>query len=463
MKNNLNLLFSPKSVAIIGASRDVSSVGHGIAKNLLAGCVLQCKFCRPFGGKTYLINPHANDILGQNCYASILDVKGSVDVAIIAVPAKIVPAVMHECAKKKVKFAIVISAGFSEAGEEGIKLSDGIVSIAKSAGIRILGPNCLGIIRPNVHLNASFAPSVPSIGSVAFISQSGALADSVIDWAIDERFGFSGIVSIGNAADIGFSELLDWFSQDRETKVITLYIEGIKDGRRFFEHLTRACRKKPVVVLKAGSTDISTRAIGSHTASLAGNFQVFSAAISQAGAFQVNTVEDLFDVAKALSLQPKMKSNRIAIVTNAGGPGVMCSDWCSKLGLDIVELKESTKIKLEKTKIMHHAYSRANPLDLIGDALPRQYEAAINILLSEKYIDGLIMIQTIQTMTKSEDDAKVIISARKRFPNKPIVCMYMGGRFSKRAINILEEAGIPDFNDPRKAALAMRALAMKAL
>ncbi|PIN70980.1 hypothetical protein COV94_00225 [Candidatus Woesearchaeota archaeon CG11_big_fil_rev_8_21_14_0_20_57_5] len=452
----LDRLFAPRSVALIGASRDKTSVGFGIAENLVFGAVMKSASSSPFEGDVFFINPHADEILGRKCLTSILKVPKAIDLAVIAVPAKVVPAVLEECGKKKVPFAIIISAGFNESG--GDDLSDLTMKVAKRQGIRLIGPNCLGLLRPQTHLNASFAPSMPKAGPVAFISQSGALADSVIDWALDEGYGFSGIVSIGNALDLGFADLLEFFSQDPHTKVITLYIEGLHDGRRFYHHLKAATAKKPVVILKAGRTAASQKAIGSHTASLSGDFAVFTAAIEQAGGILVDSVEDLFDMGKALAWQPPLRHGRVAIVTNAGGPGVVCADWCSRLGLEVVPLEQSTIKKLDATKVMSPAYSRSNPLDLVGDALPHQYEAVIMTFLGEKYIDGIIVIQTIQTMTQSLEDAMVVVKAKQRFPDKPIICLYMGGRFSRKAIHLLEAHGIPDYNDPRNAALAMHAL-----
>ncbi len=457
-KSQLDSIFKPKSIVLIGASRKTESVGHGILVNLLKGGVFKSRDCRPFKGKVFLVNPKADSLLGRKCYPSLSEIDEHIDLAIIAVPARVVPGVMKECISKGVKGAIIISAGFGEFGEEGKRLQKEVVRIARKGKIRIVGPNCLGVLRMENSMNASFAPTMPPKGGVAFVSQSGALADSVIDWAIDERYGFSNIISYGNKADLDAEDFMEWLAEDDETKVITLYIEGVKDGRRFLNIAKKVCRKKPVIALKAGRGMAGTKAISSHTGSLAGSYKVYEAAFKQAGIIQADNVEELFDLAKAVSEQPPCKKNSIAIVTNGGGCGVLAADYCEDFGVRLAEFKKSTIKKLEKSGKMHPAYSGRNPLDIVGDALPERYKIAVNILLSEDYIHGMIVLQTLQTMTDPVEDAKVVVAAQKKWPKKPIICVYMGGKFSKSGINYLEEHNIPDYNDPRKAAKAMWAL-----
>jgi acetyltransferase len=455
---NLNKIFNPRTVALIGASRDVNSVGYGILKNLIKGCVFESEFCRAFKGRIYPVNPNAEEILGKRCYSSIKDIEDEIDLAIIVTPAKIVHSIVKECIQKKAGGIIIISAGFAELKGEGKKLQDKIVEDLRKAKIPLIGPNCLGIVRPSANLNASFAPSMPPVGNIAFVSQSGAIADSIIDWAIERRYGFSTLISYGNRADLDVYDFLEWLEKDPETKAIALYIEGIDDGKRFIEIASKVSKKKPIIALKAGRTEKGSKAISSHTGSLAGSYDVYKAAFKQSGVVIAETIEDLFDLAKALANQPVCKENGVAIVTNGGGCGVLCADYCSELGVNLVELKKSTITKLEKTGQMHPAYSKRNPLDIVGDALPERYGAAINNLLAEDYIHGLIVIQTLQTMTNPQEDARIIIDAYKKYPNKPIICVYMGGRFSARGRRMLEAEGIPDFNDLRKAARAMFAL-----
>lgn len=451
----LDTLFSPKSVALVGASRDSSSVGYGILKNLVTGCFFESRYCKPFQGKVYAVNPNAQEILGIKCYPSIQDIKEDIDLVVIAIPAKIVPKVMKDCVKKRVKGVIVISAGFGEIGAEGKKLQDEIVSIARKSKIPLIGPNCLGVIRTPVYLNASFAPSMPPKGPVAFLSQSGAIADSIIDWAVEHRYGMSTLVSYGNRADMDVHDFLEWLYDDPETKAIALYLEGIEDGRKFMEIAKKVSQRKPIIALKAGRTSEGASAIASHTGSLAGSYEIYKTAFRQSGIIVADTIEELFDLAKALAHQPACRENSVAIVTNGGGCGVLCADYCSSLGVKLAELKKSTLQRLDSSGKMHPAYSRRNPLDIVGDALPERYEAAINILLSEPYISGLIIIQTLQTMTDPEKDANVIIDAHKKYPGKPIICVYMGGKYSRKGADTLEANEIPDYNDVSKAARAM--------
>ena len=452
---NLEKLFNPKNIAVIGASRNEKSIGHGILKNLVTGCVYPSEYCQPFSGKIFPVNPNADKILNLKCYKSILDIKQNVDLAIIVVRASLVLDVVNQCVKKGVKSVIIISAGFAEFNAQGRKLQDKVAQVLKKANIPTLGPNCLGIIRPVNNMNASFAPAMPPKGDIAFISQSGALADSIIDWSIENRYGFSAIVSYGNKLMLDVADFLEYFDKDKNTKVIALYIEGIDDGQKFIRVAKKI--KKPMIVLKAGRSKQGIKAISSHTGSLAGSYDIYKAAFKQSNVLIADTVEELFDNAKALANLPKLKGG-VGIVTNGGGCGVLCADHCSELNVPLVDLKESTLKKLDKSGKMHPAYSRRNPLDIVGDALAERYEVAIDILLSEKYIGGLIVIQTLQSNTESEEDAKVVIRARKKYPQKPIVCVYMGGRFSQAAIDLLENAKVPNYNDLKKAALATKAL-----
>ncbi|NYZ74974.1 CoA-binding protein [Candidatus Micrarchaeota archaeon] len=459
MPTNLDEILAPKSIAVIGASRDPASVGQGVLKSLVLGCFMESGFCKPFKGKVFPVNPKADEILGLKCYPSIKSIPEDVDLAVVCVPAPIVSAVAKECVEKKVKGIVVISAGFAELGAEGKARQDELLKTCRDAGIRLIGPNCLGFLRPPAEVNASFALSSPPAGGVAFITQSGAIADSVIDWAIRERYAFSAIISVGNAADLGIADFVEWAARDSATKVITLYVEGVSDGRRLMQAIRSASRTKPVVILKAGRTASGLEAVASHTGSMAGSFQVFSAAMKQAGAVVADSIEEMFDLAKALAEQPRLKQNAVAIITNGGGAGVLCADYCAQYGLNLVALKPETIAKLDASGKMHAAYSRRNPLDIVGDALADRYKAAVEILLDESYVYGLIVVQTLQTMTQSVADASLLIEAQKKHPEKPIVSVFMGGKFSAEAVSLLESNNVPDFNDPKKAAMAMAVLA----
>jgi acetyl coenzyme A synthetase (ADP forming)-like protein len=453
----IDILLNPASIAVIGASQNPNSVGQGVLKSLLYGAVFEVGGAKPFPGKVYPVNPKHDQVLGKKCYPSVQDVPGTVDVAVICVPAAVVLQVITECGRKKVKALIITSAGFAEMGQQGRLLQEQIVQEAKKHNMIILGPNCLGLIRPSASLNASFALAAPKQGDVAFISQSGALSDSVIDWAIDNKYGFSLLVSVGNSAQADTTDFVEWCENDPHTKAIAIYLEGIKDGRRFMEVCKRVSQNKPIVILKAGRSAAGTKSAGAHTGALVGSYRVWKAACRQSGVVLANDFEELFEFAAALSKQRRSSHNSVAIITNGGGAGVLCADYCEENGIKLAELPEETLLALD-SKGMHPAYSRRNPLDLVGDALPDQYRAAVDILISKEYVGGLIVLQTLQTMTDTIEDAKIVIEAKKRFPDKPITCVFMGGRFTRPGSKLLVEHGIAESNDPRKAARTMAAL-----
>lgn len=466
----MNVFFNPKSVALIGASSEEGSVGVGVARNLLRG-----KDQR----KVFFINPYQEKVLDKKCFDSIKDIPAKelpssregqessqkrVDLVIVAVPAKIVPQVVKECAEEKsspsspnIGGIVVISAGFAERGKKGKALQRKVLKIANSANIPLLGPNALGVIRPSLRLNASFAPSISQAGNIAFISQSGALMDSIIDRTKQENYGFSTLISYGNAADIGICDLLSWLEKDEKTKVIIIYLEGLKKGREFMKIAKRVAKKKPIIVLKAGKGKRGREAISSHTGSLAGSYQIYSAAFSQSGVIEARSLEEMFDMAKALAWQPTCK-NKIAILTNGGGCGVLCADACQEYGIQLSSLSDSAIKKMENSEEMHPAFSRSNPLDIVGDALPDRYKLALETLLSEEEVYGVIVIQTLQVMTKSKKDAEVIVNLNSKYPDKPIVCSFMGGDETKAGVDLLEKSEVPNYPTPRRAAAAMRAL-----
>jgi len=445
---NLDILFNPKSIALIGATDRPNSVGLALVKNILASSKKR---------KVYLVNPFRKKILDYKSYNSLLDIPSSIDLVIIAVPAKVVPQIIDECVTKKVKGVIIISAGFAELGEKETKVQNSIAQKLKKAGIPLIGPNCLGIISLPNNLNASFAPANPPQGNISFISQSGAVIDSVIDKSLGENYGFSQIISCGNEAGLTLNDFLKFVAKDKKTKVIIVYVEEIKRGREFIKVARRITKKKPIVILKAGKTKAGQKAVQSHTGSLAGQAEIYSAAFRKAGVIEVNTLEEMFDVAKVLSWQPKIK-NGVAIITNGGGCGVLAADYCTQLGLNLSILSSKTLNRIDKSKLMNPAYSRRNPLDIIGDALAVRYKVAIESLLSQKDINGLIVIQTLQLMTEIEKDAKVIISAHRKFPSKAIVCCFLGGEITQPGIDLLEKNHIPNYPDVYRSVRAMKTL-----
>ncbi|NUN11738.1 CoA-binding protein [Candidatus Micrarchaeota archaeon] len=453
----MKYLLEPQSVVVIGASRDNNSVGYGILKGLTQGCVYPSPYCKAFPGKIYAVNPNAEEILGVKCYSSITKISDNIDLAVISIPAKFVLQAVKECVEKKVKAIIIISAGFAEFNAKGKETQNEISELCKKNNISLLGPNSLGLMNLEKNLNASFALSTPPVGKTVFITQSGALADSVIDWALQESYAFKSIISLGNKAGVNESDFLEWFADDSNAKAITLYLETVSEGRRFFNAIKKCSLKgKKVIVLKGGTSISGLKAASSHTGALASDYAVIKAAVEQAGGIIVETIEELFDIAKAFSMQPKAKGRNTAIITNGGGAGVLSADYCEKLGLNLAELSVKTIKELDSSGKMHPAYSKRNPLDLVGDALPERFEAAINAVLKQENIHSLIVIQTLQTMTDSVNDAWAVIKAKKF--KKPIATVFMGGKYSKEAVILLTNNDVPNYNDPLKAVKAIDAL-----
>lgn len=448
MKDKLAALINPKSVALIGATERPGSVGAGLVENLWSGRQKR---------RLFWVNPNIDQIKGEPSYASILKVPKSVDLAVIAVPAEIVPAVVDECCQKKVGAMIVVSAGFAETGLAGRQRQDEIVGLARRAEIPLLGPNCLGLLRPQIELNASFAPFTPPAGGIAFISQSGALMNSVIDRSGLENYGFSSLISYGNGADISLVDLLWLADRDQQSKVIAVYLEGLDQGREFMEVAKEITPRKPIIVLKAGRTKLGQRAAASHTASLAGADQVYQAAFKQSGVLSAGTLEELFDWAKALAWLPQVKDG-VAIVTNGGGMGVLATDEAADQGLTLSSLTEETVARLKKSDCFPQEMAFNNPLDIIGDANTERYRAAMDILLRQKDINTLVVIQTKQTMTDIQANMEAVAEVAKSYSEKAIISVCLPGRLSQSAINWLESRHIPNYSDPARALKAARIL-----
>jgi len=422
---NLNNFFNPKSIALIGATDRKKSVGLAISKNLLLGENRR---------KVFFVNPNKEKVLGKKVYSNILDIKEKVDLAIIAVPSEIVLEVVKNCAQKKVGAVLVISSGFAETGRSGEENQEKIVKILREYNIPLMGPNCLGILSPYLKLNASFAPGLPREGGISFLSQSGALIDSVIDNSLTEGYGFSNLISYGNEADVDVSDFLEFLKKDDKTKVIAIYLEGLKDGRKLIKISQDTRKKKPIVILKGGKTFSGNRAVFSHTGSLAGTPQIYSTAFKKAGILEVETLKDLLDVSLSLDWQPACKG-KVGVVTNGGAYGVMVADWCEKFGVRASE-----------------------PVDILGDALSEDYKKAIKNVLRKKEIGGVIIVQTFQAMTEAKENTKIILEASKKWPQKPIISCVMTGKHSSVGIEILRKNKIPNYSEPRQAVLAMKAL-----
>jgi len=442
----LDMFSNPRSVAVIGASREPGKLGYGILSNVIQ---------YGFAGDIYPINPKADEILGLSCYASVLDVPGTIDLAIIVVPYKFVTSALEECGQKGVKGVIVISAGFREAGLEGVRRERDLIAIAKKHGVRLIGPNCLGVIDTHCPLNASFAAGMPPTGEIAFMSQSGALCTAILDWALARDIGFSRFVSLGNKADIDEIDLLEAWEADARTRVILIYTEGLTDGQRFIEVARRVTKKTPVVAVKSGTTSAGSRAVSSHTGSLAGSEQAYRAAFSQAGVIRAESIEEMFDFSVAFSYQPPLQGDRIAIVTNAGGPGIMATDALERAGLQMASLSEETAKTLQAG--LPPASNIYNPIDVLGDALADRYGLALEAVMKEEGVHGVMVILTPQVMTQIEETAEVVGQIAARY-EKPVVGCFMGEAKAGIGIRVLGRYRVPNYAFPERAANALRAM-----
>jgi acetyltransferase len=435
----LKPLFAPKSVAVFGASDQMDSVGKIVFHNMLQS---------GYQGALYPINPNHAKIQGQKAYASISQIQEPVDLAIIATPPHSVPDIIEECGKHNVKAAVIITAGFGEAGAAGIKLERAVLENAKRHNIRLIGPNCLGVMRPDIGLNATFNHGSANIGNLAFVSQSGALCTAILDWAQTNDVGFSSVISMGSSIDVDFGEILDYLVSDIKTQSILLYIEGIRNARSFMSAIRAAAQIKPVILVKVGRHSVSSKAAMSHTASLVGSDDAFDAAVRRAGVVRVQTVTQLFSVAKALSCGFHPTGNRLAIVTNGGGPGVMATDIAADLGLAMANLSEETINKLNQT--LPGTWSHGNPVDIIGDAQADRYHHAVKACLEDPNVDGVLTILTPQAMTKPLEAANAVIELSNQY-SKPLLACWMGGKQVEQSRKLFNSAKKPSFRTPEPA------------
>jgi acetyltransferase len=435
----LSPLFSPRSVAVIGASNRLESVGGVVFKNMLES---------GYQGNLYPVNPGQPEIQGHRAYASIDEIDTAVDLAVIATKAAAIPAIIEACGKQGVRAAVILSAGFSEAGPEGIALERAVVENARRYGVRLIGPNCLGIMRPSVGLNATFSNGGAKSGRLALISQSGALCTAILDWAQPNDVGFSSIISMGATADVDFGEILDYLVSDPQTESILLYIEGIHHARSFMSALRAASRFKPVILVKVGRHEAGSKAAFSHTGALVGADDVFDAALRRAGVVRVDTIVQLFSAAKALSARFHPAGNRLAIVTNGGGPGVMASDRAADLGVNLATLSPSTIDELNK--VLPATWSHGNPVDIIGDATAERYRDAVTLCMQDAGVDGVLTILTPQAMTHPLQAAEAVIAVAKQF-NKPLVACWMGEGQVAASRLAFAQAQIPSFRTPEPA------------
>ena len=438
-QHHLKILFAPKSVAVFGASDRIDSVGQIVFQNMLQS---------GFKGALYPINSTHTKVQGRKAYASIAQIAEPVELAVIATPPQSVPDIIEECGKHNVKAAIIITAGFGEAGEEGKALERAVLENAQRYGIRLIGPNCLGVMRPEIGLNATFNKGSALVGNLAFVSQSGALCTAILDWAQSSDVGFSSVISMGSSVDVDFGEILDYLISDVKTQSILLYIEGIRDARSFMSAIRAAARIKPVILVKVGRHPAGSKAAMSHTASLVGSDDAFEAAVKRAGVVRVKSITQLFSAAKALSCGFHPTGNRLAIVTNGGGPGVMATDCAADLGLVMATLSENTIEMLNQ--VLPPTWSHGNPVDIIGDAQSDRYHHAIQACLEDSNVDGVLTILTPQAMTKPLEAAKAVIDLSAQY-NKPLLTSWMGGEQVTESRAAFKHAKIPTFRTPEPA------------
>ena len=435
-------MFLPRSVALIGATERQGTVAHTLLLNLTQG---------RFPGAIYPVNSKHQEILGLRCYPDVASIQKHVDLAVIATPAATVPGIVGECVAASVGAAVVISAGFKERGAEGAELERQIKERLHGAKMRLIGPNCLGVMNPAAALNATFAHDMALPGKVAFLSQSGALETAILDWSLEEQVGFSAIVSTGSMLDVGWGDLIDYFGGESGTQAILLYIESVGDARSFLSAAREVALQKPIIVIKAGRSAAASRAATSHTGALTGSDEVFDAALRRCGVLRVRNISDLFYMAETLARQPRPRGPRLTIVTNAGGPGVLATDSLMGNGGELAPLAEASVSALSEFLSPH--WSHGNPIDVLGDAGPEEYGRALEIAINDPQSDGLLAILAPQGMS---DPAKVAEKIRPfaRGTGKPVLASWMGGKLMARGVEILNDAGIPTFSYADTAARA---------
>ena len=444
---SLDKFFNPKAVAVIGASKQRGKVGFSILEALKDG----------YKGEIYPVNPHEQEIMFLKVYKSLLEIKGAVDLAVIAVPKEVVPKVLKECVKKKVEAVVIVASGYSEVGDK--KAEEELLKIIKGSKTRIIGTNCLGVFDGYSQVDTLFLPESklrrPKEGGISFVSQSGAFGSTLLDLIADQKIGISKFISYGNQVDLKDVDFLKYLGEDEKTKVVVMYMEGVSDGRKFMGIASGVAAKKPVIIFKAGKTSKGSAAAASHTGALAGSYDVYKAAFRQSGIIEAGTIEDIFDFAKALEKQPLPKGNRIAVVTNGGGFGVITSDSIVEDKMELAEFSEENKELLKK--ILPEYGNVRNPLDLVGDADQERYRGALEVLIKDKNVDGIIIISLFQTVSLQPGVIDVILETKKK-TNKPIVVCATGGEFTRRCLADLEDKGIPTYITPERAVKAMGAL-----
>lgn len=446
---SLDAFFSPQSIAVIGASTNTSKLGYAVLDNLVNGDFLQD------GRKVYPINPKADEILGLPAFPVVSDIPDPIDLAVIVIPYPLVPEAMRTCGEKGIPAVIVISAGFREAGMDGLEREQELIEITTEYNIRLIGPNCLGVINTVIPMNASFSAGLPPKGPMDFMSQSGALGTAILDWAQAGRLGLSKFVSLGNKADVSEIDLLRAWANDPTSNVILSYMEGLPDGQEFISVAREVSKIKPIVALKSGVTQAGSRAVSSHTGSLAGSEQAYEAAFRQSGVLRAHSLQDLFDMARAFGYLSPLQGDRIAIVTNAGGPGILATDALERAGLKLARFKPECIKALEQ--FLPDAASAANPIDVLGDARADRYRFALEQVIKSPSVDGILVILTPQAMTEIVETADVITEISEKV-DIPILASFMGEARVKAGIETMAKHNVPNFAFPERAAMVLQAM-----
>lgn len=443
---DMKALFEPQSIAVIGAAREEGKLGNIILRNLVNS---------GFTGPLYPVNPKADEILGMKCYRSIMDIPGPVELAVIVVPSRIVPPVLEEAGKKGVKASIIITAGFKEVGKEGAELERKVGDIARRYGMRILGPNCLGLINTHHNMNATFTRNYPIKGRIAISSQSGAICTSILDWAKKTKIGFSKFISVGNKVDVDEADLLEYLGKDDQTQVIGMYIEGVNRGQEFLRQASETTKTKPILALKSGRTSSGAKAASSHTGALSGSDAVYEAALQQSGVVRAKTIDEFYDLLQVFGRMPLPDGDGVAIVTNAGGLGVMAADATSDFGLRLASFESETIEKL-KSYLPPEA-NVYNPVDVLGDASAERYEFAINAVLDDPNVSMVVVVLAPTDTVDIMAVANIVATFAGR-TTSPLVAAFVGGEDCDQGIEVLKEAGIPSYESPDRALKALSAM-----
>lgn len=446
MPHPLSPLFSPQGVALIGTSASPNKLSHGILKNMVEG---------NFQGEIYPVNPKYDQVLGLKCYPEIASLPEPVELAVIALPAPAVRGTIDECGRRGIRSAVIISGGFREIGPEGRQLEDDCIATARKYGMRVIGPNCVGTMDLYSGLNTTFIKGLPEKGRIGFLSQSGAICGGVVDYVRGKDIGFSMFASLGNMADVNETDMIEYLATDPNTYVIALYLEGIQDGRRFIDVASKVSKVKPIVVLKVGRSSAGARAVSSHTGSLAGAYAAYEAAFRQSGVLTVDSAEELFDVALTLDYLSAPKGNRVAIVTNSGGPAALASDSLAANGMALADLTQDTQQELRAGLVP--SAQVANPVDMLGGAEPREYDVAMKACLKDPQVDSVVAILTPQALVNPAEVARVIGNASAN-QTKPVTACFLGGESVNEARHVLNQLRVPMFIFPEQCGRALGAL-----